>query len=319
MVFEHDNLQTESLGEYLRQIRESKGLDIRNVATECGIPEKALKLLENGEFQHLPADVYVMGFLKKISVYYGIQSGVLVEQYKRERKVELPEEIRNKTPLGTGRMFISVTPKMLSFILGAVLIIATLIWLVWQVFQINTSPELEIYEPKPGTVVKESVVRVKGKTDPGTNLNINKEKVFVDKDGLFYAELSLSSGQKDLVFESENKFKKKATETLSIIVDIPENSGGSKDQTAESELLVEISVKKDLNISLTVDDIVLETKKVTQVEPLKITAKQKIVLLTSDAGNTFVKVNGKDLGALGRVGETLTVPFTKDTINIITK
>lgn len=52
------------LGEYLKQMREARGLSAKEVAKATKISEEYIRALEEGDYDKLPADIYVRGFIK---------------------------------------------------------------------------------------------------------------------------------------------------------------------------------------------------------------------------------------------------------------
>jgi cytoskeletal protein RodZ len=314
MVFEIDKIEYESLGKYLGKLRLARQVSIQDVSVACAVPAKYITALEESKYYSLPAEVYVVGFLRKLAAFYAMSPDLLVAQYKKEKSGSPPPRgVSAAAPVAQGWIpKIMVTPKIVSLFLGVCLIVVIVGWLIWQVISINTSPTLVINEPFAGASVKESFLKVQGKTDPGAELRINNQSVFVESDGSFTTVMSVSTGQRDLVFESENKFKKKTTKTISIKVDVPSSTSENAPKETEAGVVLDINVTRALPISLTIDGEVQPTIQVTPDSPKRVTAKDKIVLLTPDAGNTNVTVNGKNVGTLGRVGETLTVPFSKE-------
>src|SRR5690554_5048623 len=87
MFFQTKKIQSETLGEYLTEIRTSLGLSVLDVVERTGIQKKFIEQLEQGSLAQLPADVYVCGFLKKLGALYTIAPEVLIAQYKKERNI----------------------------------------------------------------------------------------------------------------------------------------------------------------------------------------------------------------------------------------
>lgn len=73
------------LGEYLRQIRQSKGIPLEEVALNTRINIGYLRALEDGNFDALPAEVYVIGFLKSYAEFMGIDPKELIERYEAQK------------------------------------------------------------------------------------------------------------------------------------------------------------------------------------------------------------------------------------------
>ena len=112
-------------------------------------------------------------------------------------------------------------------------------------------PALEVFEPKTNQVVKSSFVSVKGKTDPGMFVTVNGQSVFVESDGGFETQLSLTSGPKDIVVSAKNKFEKSIAKNITIIGEL-----GPAVLSANTENKVELSLafSGDVDLSYSLDD-----------------------------------------------------------------
>src|SRR5436190_21583786 len=78
------------LGERLRTARESQGIGLVQAAVETRILQRYLVALEEGDYQHLPGDVYARGFIRNYAMYMGISADELIEQYRRDRGISEP-------------------------------------------------------------------------------------------------------------------------------------------------------------------------------------------------------------------------------------
>src|SRR5215470_9270785 len=78
------------LGERLRTARESQGIGLAQAAVETRILQRYLVALEDGDFQHLPGDVYARGFVRNYAVYLSLPAEELIELYRRERGMSEP-------------------------------------------------------------------------------------------------------------------------------------------------------------------------------------------------------------------------------------
>jgi len=78
------------LGERLRVARESQGIGLAQAAVETRILQRYLVALEDGDFQHLPGDVYARGFLRNYGAYLGLPAEELIDLYRRERGMSEP-------------------------------------------------------------------------------------------------------------------------------------------------------------------------------------------------------------------------------------
>ncbi|MBT8493356.1 MAG: helix-turn-helix domain-containing protein [Deltaproteobacteria bacterium] len=74
---------SEITGDLLRQAREARGIDLREIAEHTKIGMTYLDAIENETFGKLPAEVYVRGFLTEYAKMIGLDSGQVVDSYLR--------------------------------------------------------------------------------------------------------------------------------------------------------------------------------------------------------------------------------------------
>jgi cytoskeletal protein RodZ len=315
MVFETKKIQNETLGEYLKSVRENLKLTPAEVSLKTDISLKFLGFLESGLLYKLPPDVYVFGFLKKIALLYGVEPEVLLDQYKKERGISVNIQ---KTPTSPKSKFSSlfknfvVTPKILTFVLGFGFIVLTLVYIVWQVWSINRTPNLELFEPADKQLVEGSFVNVKGKTAPGIRISVNQnENVFVDTEGKFTLVVGVSPGPNEIVIVAKNKFDKSVTKKLTVIG--KSNAENLNNQSVELYL----EFLQNATVKFSVDGNTEERQDFKLGDKKTLQANSKIVFSVDNAGAVKAVVNGKDLGLLGREGEPLNnVTFSSESVKI---
>ncbi|MBU8913661.1 MAG: helix-turn-helix domain-containing protein [Spirochaetales bacterium] len=91
----------ESIGEKLRQTRESKGYTIEQIARDTHIAKRFLEALEDEDFSVFPGDPYLLGFMRTYSEYLGLESEAIVALYKNLKLQEQPapiDELISKNP-----------------------------------------------------------------------------------------------------------------------------------------------------------------------------------------------------------------------------
>lgn len=315
MVFERKKIQNETLGEYLKSVRENLKLTPLEVSLKTDISIKFLGFLESGLLYKLPPDVYVLGFLKKIALLYGVEAEVLLDQYKKERGISLNIQKNSPNPKKGFASLVKnlvITPKILTLIFGLGFIILTLVYIIWQVWSINRTPNLELFEPTDKQLVEGSFVNVKGKTAPGIRVSVNQnENVFVDTQGVFSLVVGVSSGPNEIVVVAKNKFEKSVTKKITVI--------GKSDLEKLNNQSVELYLEflQGAVVKFSVDggaeerlDFKLGDKKTLQ-------ANSKIVFSIDNAGAAKAVVNGKDLGLLGREGESLNnITFSSESVKL---
>ncbi len=75
-----------TLGSYLRNAREARGLDLRDAAQQTRISINYLKAIENEEFSKLPGEVFVKGFLKNYARFLRLPEDEVVKRYGERTK-----------------------------------------------------------------------------------------------------------------------------------------------------------------------------------------------------------------------------------------
>jgi transcriptional regulator with XRE-family HTH domain len=320
MPFRIKKVRTETLNEYLVEVRQAAGLSIDEVAEKTGIGLKFLHHLENGEYTQLPPNVYVTGFLKQLASLYAVSGEALLEQFKKERGIakqvamKVPDQ---NTKLKSFFSRIVLTPKLMAFGAAAGFIGLTIIYLVIQLVLVGSAPKLRIIEPAQGQLVKQSFVKISGVTDPGTSLTVNgQNSIFVTADGQFTTTIPVVAGQTNLVFKDVNKFAKSTEQTVPIVVDL---SGAPPDAATAPPAGKELSLKLDflqpVTLGLTIDGTVMPPQNMDTGSTTTVTAKSLILVSTTDGGKTLVALNGQKMGKLGPNGKPMNdVPFSLETL-----
>jgi cytoskeletal protein RodZ len=96
-----------SLGSYLRSERETRQVSVAEIAQTTRIPIRILNQIESDQFDQLPAEVFVRGFLRVYARELGLNEGQVLERYGRSRASDLNLSIPlpNVTAPESGRSF----------------------------------------------------------------------------------------------------------------------------------------------------------------------------------------------------------------------
>ncbi len=89
-----------SIGETLRDARIRARIDMAEVEGETKIRARYLRAMENEEWDVLPGPVYTKSFLRTYGDYLGLDSRMLVEEFKRRYEPPAEHELR---PIGPTR------------------------------------------------------------------------------------------------------------------------------------------------------------------------------------------------------------------------
>lgn len=141
------------IGATLRETRMRERIDIAEVETATKIRAKYLRALENEEWDLLPGPTFVKTFLRTYGDYLGLDSKILVEEYRQRYERVSPSELM---PFGgslSGRRQPRRVPAIPPFAIVGLVVLALLAIL----FVLGTSePEEEAREPNRAGVAEPS-------------------------------------------------------------------------------------------------------------------------------------------------------------------
>jgi flagellar biosynthesis protein FlhG len=77
------NAESEFTGVLLRKVRESKGVEVEEIAKHTKISSAHLRAIEAEDFANLPAMVYTRGFVQQLAKFLGLDSAQVTRTYLR--------------------------------------------------------------------------------------------------------------------------------------------------------------------------------------------------------------------------------------------
>src|ERR1700743_173567 len=87
----------DEIGSVLREARMRARIDISEVEARTKIRAKYLRAIENEEWDLLPGPIYVKSFLRTYGDFLGLDSRLLVDEYKRRYERPADYEGRSST------------------------------------------------------------------------------------------------------------------------------------------------------------------------------------------------------------------------------
>lgn len=306
--FTRKKVESLTLGEKLKKLRGDFRMSLSEISKVTKIQVKYLEFLENGEYNKLPADVYVRGFLRSYARYLNIDEQAFIKLYERERHIQenLSKETVKKT-FHVKNLNISslvVTPR--SLVLAMIfLLVAGAFFYIFREFQSFAGvPRLVILSPTSGSTVETNEVVVQGKTDKGAQVTINNQSVFVGSDGDFSDKIILQGGLNTMTIVAVNRFDKAKSETISVEAKYTPSTTENKDESVKANISEPFHI--DVSVHTTPTKIVLEADgnivfsgilKVGEVQTIN--AKETATINSEDETRTFVRFNGANEEQLG--------------------
>jgi cytoskeletal protein RodZ len=310
--------QRATVGERLAKARKRKKLPLSCVESLTRIKRKYLEDIEKNQFENLPNDVYIRGFLQTYAQLVNLDPVDILKQYQLEQGKSFQEK---KTDLalqnGVKSPKLILTTKPIIIILVLILISGFLGLLFYQVKGFAAAPSLEISKPLQENIsIQDDNIEIAGKTDPGAELFINDQSVGIELDGTFSESISLRSGVNTLHLIAKNKIGSTTKHDISISASFPEVAGAqalSIEQTPQTSAPTQI-VQNGLKINITANPnsvwlkVTADGKVVFSGVMLANSTKEfkadsEIVLTSGNAGSTHILLNDIDKGVLGREAE----------------
>lgn len=289
----------------MRAIRAELGFSFEEVAERTGIIPKYLQALEMGDFAALPEPVYVAGFLKSLGQLYAISAPELISQFNRERVLCIERATQTQKG-GWAVVLVGGISKRVALFGGLACVLVVLLFLGFQIWMVGGVPDLVVHKPVSGDVYPTGMVEVVGKASPGSEVSFNNQTVFAGNDGTFSGTISFLSGAQALQVTARSRFGKVNKQIITFLIsDNPAAKFGSGPSVPS--VVLGIAVEDGVDAS-----VVLAGKTLPVVSGESYFASNdRIFLTTNNAGKTHVRLNGREIGQLGKVGEPLTdIPFS---------
>lgn len=202
------SLDQDSIGAYIKRIREKRGLDLSEVAADININIKYLQAIEAGNYRELPKGAYGKIFFKKYIEYLNIRHKNIVNEFVKEQNRGQNFESNiffNKVV--DWKNLLSL-PKVLRNILISLIVAICFFYLFVYFKNIFAAPFLELSVPQDNQIIFDYNITVIGKTEPESELKINGNLVLIERDGSFAEEVHLKSGVNIIVVSAKKKYSR---------------------------------------------------------------------------------------------------------------
>lgn len=308
--FRRKKVEAITLGEKIRKLRSEYRMSFIEVSRATKIPIKYLEYLERAEYEKLPADVYVRGYLRSYAKHLGLPEEALTKLYEKEQHIDknLGRErvvfgINPRAPLQGVGFIITSKELVISGVILVLLIIGAYLYREFQSFA--SDPYLVVNQPISGAVVTNTKLTLSGKADARAVVMVNDALVHVTGDGSFQEELVLHSGQNTIVVSAKNRFDKEKSITLSVEADIATGTESLFDAIPlesvrqEKTFPVELSVRgRSTRVTVEVDGSLVYSGLLEEKDP-RVFIGTKVVKIRSENGpSTWVKIGSTAIQAL---------------------
>src|SRR4030043_652535 len=307
--FTKKKINSYTLGEQLKKMRSDGRVTLHEVSRETKIPVKYLAMIEEGDCENLPPDVYVKGFLKSYAEYLGVDHQKLVALYLRDKDIKKnlgKNGQKEKAPkISRGPRFV-VNPKMITAAIAVLVAASGFYYLYREIGRFAALPRLVVTEPMGDTSVEGNSIPISGFTDQDAKLTINDQPVMVKDSGEFQENLLLQEGVNAINISSGNRFGKAAVRTLNVkssyekpemVFEESENASGQvSGEQAEKKEGVEVIIRIDSNptwLSIESDGNLVYSGTMLPGATQNFKGEKEVRVTSGKANQTFIRVNGK--------------------------
>lgn len=218
--FTRKKVETLTLGERLKKMRNDRRVSIVELSRTTGIRSRYLEALESGDYKSLPPNVYVRGFIRSFASAFDADVDMFLRLYERERGME--KNIRGETGssgkpgafMDDGGATFVLTPRTVVIASLALVFFASFLYLYTKFRDFDSEPYLAIREPASGISVTLQKIMVVGTADRDGKVSINGHMILVDENGNFSEEVALSKGSNTIRVSATNRFEKETTKEI---------------------------------------------------------------------------------------------------------
>lgn len=190
-----------SLGDDLRELRESAGLTIDEASTRTKVVPSMIVTWERSDWASFGTELaylerMLMGYVRA----FGGRETFFLNKFRDELKVlqikPVSTQIREMRPFRGIDAFWTMRARVAVFLL---LFISGLgFYVVAQARSLAEPPPLEVFSPTEGAILDEPIIHVKGKTISGAAVYVNEQPAMLHQDGTFDLDLEVPRGSNEV-------------------------------------------------------------------------------------------------------------------------
>jgi len=201
----------ETIGAKLHAMRRRLAISLDQAADRTHIQRKYLEALEADDYATLPEPLYTRNFIRAYAKLLGADVDYFLRRYDEECGtcdviVDPMRMPRQKVAWAK----LLVAQRIFKIAIIAIIGLAIVGYLGWQVGAVMAPPEISLFEPDDGLATSEARVNVSGQAEEQVELWINGAQVILDKEGYFSTVVDLERGLNIIKIEATKRYSKTA-------------------------------------------------------------------------------------------------------------
>ncbi len=203
-----------SLGSILKAARTKSGYSLEQAEAQTKIAAKHLLALEEGRYDHMPAEAYNIGYVRTYAEFLKLNPERIVQLYRLERSDQrlrpATANVYHLRPARVGDWSFLVTPKLLG-VIGMLAVFGGISgYIIYQVRKFAEPPMLEVTNVPTEFTSSRDTVTLEGVTTQGAIVSMNAEPIFVSVDGKFSQDVQLAPGLNQITIQAKNRVDKES-------------------------------------------------------------------------------------------------------------
>jgi cytoskeleton protein RodZ len=284
----HEGLQEITLGSLLRTSREERHIDLDAVVKETKVRRHYLEALENEEWEKLPSQVFVKGFVRSYAEFLGLDKEMVLDYYQKA----VPQEKYQPHILQSISTQSTMWRRIITISLLAIALIGVIIYLRGNKIAI-IGKAFQYLETQSVTEKRE----LKTEREDG---KIPDEEVTAE---VFSGEARIESNQVEVIpAGTEEGFVQDSAVALEEAAAARE---ADDEQLPPPRFVLTASVIARTWISIAVDNEPVKEYLFEPGETFRWTAEQGFDIVVGNAGGIEFSLNGSPIGDLGPEGKVV--------------
>ena len=295
----------EDFGSYLKSERELRGVTLDELHSKTMIPVRFLQALENNQFDELPGQVFIRGYIRSIAKVIGAQEYEVLSTYMDIKKTAPSIDTNNPSTLDQKHS--TLDPKFI-FVLS--LIILFLSGIAWGINILIHKFNKDSTESIP-TLSKQK--QSKSKEEPVNNLSAGNGKIDDTSPALTTSELSPTTSaisSKIPIEKSPNNLSRKSAGDLKNLSATVNNEDPASSTESNMPLKLTIRVKGDVWLNIMVDDSTVESFVLTKGSEKIFYGKKQYLINAGNKNLIDLTLNGTAINFPNGNKEDIVTNFT---------
>jgi len=295
----------EDFGSYLKSERELRGVTLDELHSKTMIPVRFLQALENNQFDELPGQVFIRGYIRSIAKVIGAQEDEVLSTYMDINNTAPSIDTNNPSTLNQKHS--TPNPKFIFVLSLTVLFLSGIAWginILIHKFNKDSTESIPTLSKQKQNKTKE---------EPVNNLSAGNGKINDTSTALTTSELSSTTsaiGSKIPIEKPPNNLSTKSVGDLKNLSATVNNEDPASSTESNMPLKLTIRVKDDVWLNIMVDDSSVESFVLPKGSEKIFYGEKKYLINAGNKNLINLTLNGKAINFPDGNKEDIVTNFT---------